>query len=60
MTDSKHEVVPAGEAPSTDGKRPYCKPEIAEEESFETCAILACGLKQGQPTSGCRASPRNS
>ncbi len=26
-------------------KRPYEKPAIAEEESYETCVVLACAVK---------------
>ena len=39
-------------------KRRYQKPAIAEEESYETCATLACALKD--LVYRCRSNPRNS
>ena len=39
-------------------KRRYEKPGIAEEESYETCATLACALKEY--VSRCAPNPRNS
>jgi hypothetical protein len=39
-------------------KRRYQKPAIVEEESYETCATLACALKSG--VFRCRSNPRNS
>jgi hypothetical protein len=48
--------VNARDKDAADGmRRPYLKPEIAEEEAYETCAILACAQKtRTQP--GCRGS----
>ena len=39
-------------------KRRYEKPGIAEEESYETCATLACALKDF--VRQCAANPKNS
>lgn len=54
------QTIPAefGEKGAPEGtRRPYQKPAVAEEESFETCATLACSMASGQPGCGGRAGP---
>jgi hypothetical protein len=47
-----------GESEREGEKRQYEKPAIAEEESYETCATLACAMKD--LVYRCRSNPRNS
>jgi len=44
ITEVKMPVALDGESGPKSATRPYEKPAIAEEESYETCATLACGF----------------
>ena len=48
MTEEKMQVACQGKEEPERVKRPYEKPAIAEEESYETCATLSCSLHQGE------------
>jgi|PlaIllAssembly_1097288.scaffolds.fasta_scaffold1186865_1 hypothetical protein len=48
MAEEKMPIELQQERPATEAKRPYVKPAIAEEESYETCATLSCSLHQGE------------
>ena len=55
ITMSEHGNVSSG----ISEKRPYEKPAIAEEELYETCVVLACGMKPDMTTPGCLGNPTN-
>ena len=57
MAEEKIPVAPHGEGDPKNVKRPYVKPAIAEEESYETCATLSCSLKQPKT---CRGATKKS
>jgi hypothetical protein len=57
MTEEKATAACQEESSRDGEKKRYQKPIIAEEESYETCAILACALKSGR---SCAAHYTNS
>jgi hypothetical protein len=54
MTEQRIPVALEGEGAPEGTRRPYQKPAIAEEESFETCATLGCALSSSATHCGGR------
>ena len=55
MTEEKMPVAFHGKDEPGEARRPYVKPAIAEEESYDTCATLSCTFKSpGSPGCGGR------